>query len=309
MRFKGLDLNLLVALNTMLEERSVSGAALRLNLSQPAISAGLARLRQFFNDELLVPIGRQMMPTPFAESLRPVIIDLLTNAERLIATSSSFDPATSQRVFLIGASDFISTVLLTPLLRRLQHEAPSIRIDIIPSGDMLRQKFERGEIDIIITPEQYKSPDHPAELLFEEQHVIVGWKDNPVFESELTTDAYLSCGHIAVSIGSAREPSFAEGHMRGLAELRRIEVTATSFASLPFMLHQTNRLAILQERMARIYCDVLPLVMRPLPFELPPLREMALYHTARTTDAGVRWLLGKIRETAVSTEVAQPDQA
>ena len=155
MRFKGLDLNLLVALNTMLEERSVSRAAERLNLSQPAVSAALARLREFFDDELLVPLGRQMMPTSFAESLRPVIVDLLTNAERLIATSSSFDPATSQRCFCIGASDFISIVLLPPLLRRLEREAPSLRIDVIPTGHSLHQQFERGKVDIVIEPEQY----------------------------------------------------------------------------------------------------------------------------------------------------------
>lgn len=141
MRFKGLDLNLVVALDILLQERSVSRSAERLKLSQPAVSAALARLRDYFNDELLVSIGRSMIPTAYAESLWPIARDLLAKADLLIDTSSTFDPATSQRRFRISASDFIQTVLIAPALRALQTVAPGVSMDVGPTGSMSITQF------------------------------------------------------------------------------------------------------------------------------------------------------------------------
>jgi hypothetical protein len=119
MRFKGLDLNLFVAFQVLLERQNVSRAAEDLRLSQSAVSAALARLRQYFDDPLLIADGKRMIPTAHAMRLKPLVAELLADAAGIVAVSSNFDPATAVRHFRIGTSDYIGTVAIAPLLRRL----------------------------------------------------------------------------------------------------------------------------------------------------------------------------------------------
>jgi glyoxylase-like metal-dependent hydrolase (beta-lactamase superfamily II) len=127
MRFKGLDLNLLVALDTLVETRSVSRSAERMNLSQPAMSSALGRLRDYFKDDILVSHGKRMHPTAYAESLLPQVREALRGIEALIGTSTQFDPATSPRTFRLIASDYITAALVVPLVARLSEVAPNVR--------------------------------------------------------------------------------------------------------------------------------------------------------------------------------------
>ncbi|MFC3579161.1 LysR family transcriptional regulator [Sphingomonas hylomeconis] len=304
MRFKGLDLNLVMALDILLEERSVSRTAERLNLSQPAVSAGLARLREYFKDDLLVSVGRRMVPTAYAESLWPIARDLLATADRLIDTSSSFEPATARRRFRINASDYMQTVLITPVLRNMHARAPNVSVDVGPTGPLSIVQFESGYIDMMITPEQYASPSHPVQQLLEERHVVVGWSENPAMATPLDLETFLSLGHIAVSIGSGREMSFAERHLLPYRDRRRIEVTSSTFSGVPMMLPHTLRIAVLQERLATAYCTAFPLRVQPLPFDMPLLREVVQYHTARADDAGIAWLIGEFQRVAAEPVAA-----
>ncbi|WEK46309.1 MAG: LysR family transcriptional regulator [Candidatus Andeanibacterium colombiense] len=132
MRFKGLDLNLLAALSVLLEERSVSGAAARLHLSQPAISGALARLRGYFGDPLLVMQGKRMIPTAHAQALQPQLQAVLAQIDKLIAGAAQFDPPTAKRTFRISLSDYLITVLASGLVPRLRSEAPNILLDLAP---------------------------------------------------------------------------------------------------------------------------------------------------------------------------------
>ncbi|MEN2787324.1 LysR family transcriptional regulator [Sphingomonas qilianensis] len=298
MRFKGLDLNLVVALDTLLEERSVSRTALRLNLSQPAVSAALARLRDYFADELLVLVGRRMIPTAYAETLWPIARALLDKAELLIDTSSGFDPATSRRRFRVNASDYIQSVLIAPVLRNLHERAPHISMDVGPTGPQSIAQFESGEIDLIVSPEEYVSPSHPSYPLLDERHVVVGWSGNPAMNMPIDLDAFLSLGHIAVSIGAGRAIAFAERHLLPFRDRRRIEVTSSTFSGVPMMLQHTNRIAVLQERLAVAYSAPFELKLQPLPFDMPVLHEMVQYHAARANDAGIAWLVGEFRSVA-----------
>jgi DNA-binding transcriptional LysR family regulator len=296
MRFKGLDLNLLIALDVLLDERSVSAAAARMNLTQPALSAALSRLRRYFDDDLLLPVGRRMIPTPLAEELRPLTKQLMRDASLFINMSSSFDPATSKRRFGIGTSDYIITVLLAPLLARLDKIAPSVQLDVFPTGPEIHERLDRGEIDLVIAPEPFLSPSAPSELLFEEHHVVLGWSGNPAMREPLTTDRFFELGHIAVRIGMKRELSFAERHLEAHASRRRIEVTTTAFSSTPRLLVGTSRIAVLQERLAATFLPALPLIMQPLPIAIPLLKELVQFHPTRNADAGVRWLIDVLRE-------------
>src|SRR5690606_1858747 len=131
MRFNGLDLNLLLALQVLLEERSVTRAARRLNISQPAMSAALSRLRDYFQDDILVAQGKAMHPTPQAASLAVPVRRLLADLDALLTSTAVFDPATTQRSFRLVASDYITASVIGPLAERLADVAPRIRLELM----------------------------------------------------------------------------------------------------------------------------------------------------------------------------------
>ena len=295
MRFKGLDLNLIFALDVLLKERSVSRTAERLNLSQPAVSSTLARLRQYFDDELLVQSGRKMIPTAFADNLQGPIQQFLQSAEDLVSGSSSFDPATTKRNFRIGASDYVTLVVIAPLLRRLQHEAPSLTFHILPTGVETMRLMESGEIDCLLCPEDFTSHGQPAECLFEDGHVIVGDKANPLLEGPLSVAAFLAAPQVRLTIGAEQSFTFAERHLRSLGAERRIEISCSNFTLISHLLLGTDRIAVVQEKLAKVLMKDFPLASQPLPIEIPPLVEMAQYHSTRASDAGLRWLLDQLR--------------
>lgn len=304
MRFKGLDLNLLVALDALLETRSVSAAADRLNLSQPAMSAALSRLRDYFDDELLAPNGRRMHPTAYAETLFPQIKTCLSALDELVSSPTGFDPGTSHRTFRILGSDYVTTSALVPLVERLADIAPGIRLDIASVQDDAAEQLDQGAADVLLTPDNYIHPDHPAELLWEERQVIVGWNCNPLFQAALTEDSVFAAGHVAVLMGRARTASFADRELAIMGKNRRVEVTTGSFLAVPWLLQGANRLAFMHERLARSMAKLFPLAWAPTPFEFPIMREMVQHHRARTGDAGLTWLRRQISEVATEIDAA-----
>lgn len=296
MRLDRFDLNLLVALNVLLEERSVTRAAQRLNLTQPAMSAALRRLRQAFNDELLVAHGKRMVPTPHAQSLAPMVADMIGSAQALIASSTLFDPATSHRAFRIAASDYITTILIRPLLGELATIAPNVRIEIVPPGPAIEAALERGAIDCAISPEQFQHAGQPQELLFSERYVLLGWSRNPIFSRPLTQQDYDEAGHVVVELADAR--AVVEDQVRAMGDRRRIEVVTASFTIVPWLLPDTNRIALVHERLARLFVDKLDLVYVDPPFAIPPMRETLQYHRSRATDGGLIWLKDRLHHHA-----------
>ncbi|TAK56464.1 MAG: LysR family transcriptional regulator [Gammaproteobacteria bacterium] len=298
MRFKGLDLNLLAALDALIELQSVSRAAERLHLSQPAMSAVLGRLRAYFNDPILISSGKGMLPTPQALQMQPMLRQLLTSIDRLVTASAVFDPATSQRRFRIGASDYVATVIFSRLLRELETRAPGIGIELVPPSDELASNLERGRLDLVILPEMNLVPLHPTELLFEERFVVAGWSENPLLRQRLTEATFYEAGHVAVEIGEFRPTSFIEAALGQRGRARRIDVIVTVFSLVPMMLVGTRRLAVMHERMARESARVMPIVTAELPFEFPLMRQMLQYHSSRAEDSGLTWL-----RAAITTEV------
>jgi DNA-binding transcriptional LysR family regulator len=298
MRFKGLDLNLLVALDILLEERSVSRAAARLNLSQPALSAALARLRAFFGDPLLVSQGRRMIPTAEARSIQRELGPILGSVGELIARSTLFDPATSERVFSISASDYLVAVLFPGLIASLAREAPRIGLDLVPPSQEAQTALERGDLDLLLTPAEHCVPGHPASLLFTERHVVAGWRGNPLLARPVSEEEFFAAGHVAVRIGQVSRASFAESHLEGLERKRRIEVVAASFTTVPDLLGGTRRLAVMHERLARLMAQRLPIAWQELPFQFPVMREMIQFNSARSDDKGLQWLSSRLHRAA-----------
>ena len=303
MRFKGLDLNLLVALDILLAESSVSRAAERLHISQPAASAALGRLRDFFGDELLIQHGKRMIPTSYADSLAPEIRRILGQVDSIIQMSSDFDPGNSKRVFRLMASDYIAAVLIGPAIKRLAEVAPRIQLDIRLPSERVGIEFERGEIDLVLTPEEYISPNHPAELLFKEQHVVVGWEENPLLAKPLTSAEFFGSAHVIVTIGPARQLTYSERLLQSMATARTVEIFAPSFTVVPWLLIGTQRLTVMHDRLAQVFAEHLPLKIQPLPVAVPAMREMLQYHEARTHDAGIVWLRQLLHEMAASMSI------
>jgi DNA-binding transcriptional LysR family regulator len=301
MRYKGLDLNLLVALDALVDERSVSRAAERLNMSQPAMSAALARLRDYFDDPILGAHGKRMIPTAHALILKPMLRDLLNSVDAMVSVSAAFDPAKSERHFRIGASDYIATVICNALVAQVRRLAPKVTIELVAPFDGQVALLEQGEVDVLLTPDDHVSHDHPCDLLFEERYVVAGWRDNPMLDQPITEEQFFASGHVAVEIGRTNRTSFAEVALRTFGARRRIEVLVGSFLLAPELVVNTDRLTVMQERLAAVYARRLPLRLAPMPFPFPVMREMVQYNRTRAADTGLHWMIDQIRNAIATT--------
>ncbi|MBC2664169.1 LysR family transcriptional regulator [Novosphingobium flavum] len=294
MRLKGLDLNLFVVFDALMETRSTSRAAERIGISQPAASAALGRLREYFGDELLVVQGKRMYPTPLAESLLPEVRACLRSAESVLSMPVEFAPERSDRLFRVNASDYVAATILAPLARHLAQAAPGVRIHVSLSDEHAEGRLRRGEIDLLVTPAEWAVAGFPAEPLYEEEFVLAGWLDNPIFASPITAEDVLAHGHVAVSVGGPRITAVGDKQLELLGYSRRIDIVAPSFVVVPWLLIGTMRLALMHRRLAHDAARHFPLAYADLPFALPPLRQLAQYHETRATDAGLRWLIDQI---------------
>ena len=298
MRLDNFDLNLLVAFDVLTQEQNVTRAANRLNVTQSAMSASLKRLRESFQDEILTQHGKKMIPTPFASAMQPEVAAKLSELRALIARQGRFNPASSERTFRIAASDYITTVLLVPLLKDLAEEAPAIRFTFEQPGPASQIALANAEIDLLLTPEIFVHPDHPYEPVFEENHVTVCCKDNPLAEQGLTPRTFKDAGHVGVSV--SRKSTYAEEWFEKRGVERRIEVLAPSFIQAPFLVPGTMRICVMHERLALFMAERLPLHILEVPFSIPPMLEVMQFHGTRKADPGLLWLRSRIAEKAAS---------
>lgn len=309
MRFQRLDLNLLVALDALLAERSVSLAAQRIYLSQSATSSALGRLRDYFGDELLVVKGRQMVLTARAEELVEPVRAVLEQIRTTIAVSPPFDPATSDRVIRIMASDFITEVLLASALTDIHSAAPHMRFEIQAISESLVETLERGFVDLLITIDHAISPDHPSQILFEDDYVVVGWEANPAMAGALTREQYFSLGHVVPRFGRSRMTNFDDWFMRRQKQSRSVEVVTPTFLSMPSFIVGSNRIATMHRRMAKRIASYHPLTIREVPLEIPTIREAIQWHISNNHDPAIRWVVAQLLAEVGQKEVPQDASA
>ena len=304
MRFQRLDLNLLVALDALLAERSVSLAAERLCLSQSATSSALGRLREYFNDELLVVRGRRMALTARAEELVEPVRAVLDQIRATISVAPPFDPATSDRTIAIMASDYSTEVMLSTALRELSEEAPHMRFFIQPMNEAPVETLERGQIDLLLTIDVAISTEHPSRQLFEEDHVVVGWSGNPAMAEPMTEDLYFALGHVTPRFGKARVPAFEDWFVRRTKRQRRVEIVAPTFLSVPGLIIGSNRIATMHRRLATRLAEYLPLAVRESPLAIPPIRQALQWHVSNDRDPAIRWVVDRL--VAIAGRETQP---
>jgi DNA-binding transcriptional LysR family regulator len=297
MRFNRLDLNLLVALDVLLSEKSITRAARRLNLSQSATSGVLARLRDYFKDELLVLVGRNLVLTPLAVSLSDPVRDVLLQIQRTIEIKPEFDPRTAKREFRIFASDYVSTVLLGEFGRRISAEAPGISLDISPTTATPGEQLERGEVDLVILPRKFMSESQPTAVLFEETYTCIVWDGNDQVGEALSLEQYMRLGHVSSRFGSA-VTSFEERFLKDSGYDRRIEVSTASFTSLPHFVIGTNRIATMHTRLARTLARYYPIRLVAPPTEFPKLEMCMQWNRFLDQDPSHLWLRALLLEIA-----------
>lgn len=306
MRFQRLDLNLLVALDALLSERSVSLAADRLCLSQSATSSALGRLREYFADELLVVKGRTMILTARAEALIEPVRQVLEQIRTTIAVAPAFDHATADRQVRIMASDYSTQVLLAPALAVLEVEAPGLRFEIQPMTENPVEALERSLVDLLLTIDYAISADHPSQQLFEDDYVVVGDAANPALAGQISRDTYFELGHVTARFGKARIPAFEDWFVRRQKQQRRVDVVAPSFLSLPSLVAGTSRIATMHRRLAVQVVKGTTLVMREVPFDIPPIREAIQWHLTNNNDRCLRWVAARLAAIAHDPALSNP---
>lgn len=290
MRFKGLDLNLLVALDVLLAERSVTQAAARLHLTQSAMSGALARLRGTLNDELLVQSGRKMVLTPFAEELRDQVRQILTLVDSTMRSNPGFRPETSQRHFRIAASDFVNEVVMVPVQREVHRTAPGISLDLLPViSDEVFAQLHRGEMDLVIAPPEYCDPGNSQAELFSDSWVCIAWAENAAVGPTMSREQYLAMDHVVLQ-PYGRSVALDEQHLSAMGLERRVKVTAPVFTLIPQLVVGTDRIATVPARLPEIHRYARFLKSSKLLFDIPPLTETMQWHPSRERDMGLAWL-------------------
>lgn len=295
MRFNRLDLNLLVALDALLTERSITKAAERLNLSPSATSNALARLREYFDDELLVQVGRRMEPTPRAEGLHEAVRDVLVRVDSTIAMQPAFDPTRTDRAFRIFVSDYTQMVFAPHLLALAAQERCSARFDFQQQVPNPQRSLERGEADLLIIPRGFLSPDHPEEVLYTEEFVCVVWRDSPLARGELSFERYLAAGHVLMQPPGGVGDSFEAWFVKRYGVTRRVAVTSYGFASLPALVVGTDLIATVHARLARVLAAAWPIEIRTPPLPITAMEQGVQWHKYRSQDPGLVWLRGLLR--------------
>lgn len=306
MRFNRLDLNLLIGLDVLLTECNITRAARRLCLSQSTASGILARLREYFGDELLVQSGRVMVPTPLALTLMEPVRDILLKIKQTVESATEFTPHSALRHFRIVASDFVSSVVMTRLAARLNQLAPFVTVEFLQPSERSMAQLERGEFDIMVLPERYLSRSYPSEILFSDHFSCIVWDGNTEVGEQLTTSDYLRLGHVVTSFGSYQESAVDEFFFRSIGLTRRIEVSCSAFNLLPQFVIQTQRIATLQNQLAQNLALHYPIRVLPAPMAIPRIVEGMQWHPSKHNDPAHLWLRSVLRQLVLECDFEKP---
>ena len=298
MRLTGVDLNLLVAFDALMSERSVTRAAERLSIGQSAMSATLARLRRLFDDPLLVRQGRVLVTTSLAESLIDPVHEALTMIEQTLAFGSHFDPSTDHRTFSVVASDYVTLVFLRPLLARLTAEAPNVRLHLRPVTADYRDLLRRNQIDLLVMPREILGQSHefPTSPLFSDRYVVAVDRDNPDIGTTITVEEFSKQPYLAYNAGPL--PSLAEQQLDAAGITRNLEVSTQTFVLAPYLLRGTRLLTLIHERLGRAVQDQLDIRLLEPPLRLSPITEVMSWTQRHDHDPAHVWLRGRLHDLA-----------
>jgi DNA-binding transcriptional LysR family regulator len=273
-----LDLNLLVSLDALLQQRSVTKAAAQMGLSQPALSASLARLRRHFGDELLTRVGNEYRLTPLAVQLRGLARAALTGVERVFTAQPEFDPASSNREFNLLISDYAVAVLGDTIAELLAEEAPSARLRLTANtpGAVDQAHQLLLSTDLLFVPHGFVS-DLSHRDLYRDEWVCIVAADNEAVGEQLTVENLETLPWVVTFHGpTAATPAARQMRMRGI-ELN-IQVVTENFLTVPSLVAGSGRIALLQRRLVELLPLNIGLRQLPPPVEVGPLVEAMWWH-------------------------------
>src|SRR4051812_1623708 len=293
-----LDLNLLVALDALLQQRSVTRAAAQMNLSQPALSASLARLRRHFDDELLTRVGNEYRLTPLAVQLRELVRLALSGVERVFTAQPEFDPSSSTREFSLLVSDYVVIVLGDTIAALLTEEAPHTRLRLTPHSPAMVERADQVLLgaDLLLLPHGFVS-DLSHRDLYRDEWVCVVSADHPVVEEGLTVDHLRSLPWVVTYHGQTASTPAAR-QMRTLGIEPRVQVVTEDFITVPTLVAGSERIALLQRRLVELLPLGSGIRSLPCPIELGPLVEAMWWHPALDDDPEHRYLRNVIARAA-----------
>ena len=299
MRYRSLDINLLVMLDILLETGSITRTSETLGLTQPAVSAALARLRSHFGDDLLVPFGRANTPTPLARRLKTPLKELLARTDALIAMRPGFDPASDKRRFSLIGSEYVGIVFGNDLLKAVALAGPHLTVELDTIQPASFDRFERGEIEMMIIPEQIALPDHPTMRLIDESWVCAVSADNSEVGDALTLEQYFAARHVVFKVhGSSRLAILDGSFLDRSAYHREVAVEVPGFAYLLEFLPGTPFIATIQRRLAMKLSERLPIRIVEAPIEFPPLPIVMQWHRHLDDDDGLKWFRSRVKSAA-----------
>lgn len=295
-----IDFNLLATLEALLAERSVSRAAGRLGLSQPALSAQLARLRTMFGDQLFVPSHRGMTPTPLALQLQGPLGAALARLREVVTSARVFDPARDAFTVRIAASDYVQAALLLDFALALRTEAPGVRIALLAAdGARLAGQMERGEVDLaVLTPENIADTLR-SRPLFEERYVFIARRGHPALRRKLDLPRFCALDHVMVSPRGGSFTTPVDDLLDAMGLRRRVVLSASTFQSVLELVERSDLVALVPGRLADARGGHLRVLVPP--FEVPGFSIRMAWHDRDHGDAAQRWVrerLAAYAETA-----------
>ncbi|WP_433556029.1 LysR family transcriptional regulator [Pseudonocardia xinjiangensis] len=295
------DLNLIPALAALLEHRNVTRAADTMRVGQPAMSTALARLRRLFDDPLLVRRGRILELTPMGQALVEPVHEVLASLEQLLAITPSFDPTTDRHAFTIAASDYVTLVLLRPLLDELHRDAPGVGVQVVPVNRTTAAAVERARVDLALVPRQImasRTPGIESRELFTERYVPVVWSQNREVGDILDRDSMQRIGYVRYLDEDSGTPSFIDAQLSAMGIQPQVALTALSFALVPLLLLGTQFFGFVQERLVRMPHVRPDLRVLTTSISPEPIVQCMYWNPVMQRDPAHRWLRERIATIA-----------
>jgi len=302
-----LDLALLRNFCVLIDEESVSRAAERMGIGQPAMSHALARLRAAFDDPLLVRSQHRMVPTAKALELREVVKDILARIDGL-QVPTQFDPKTTPVQFTVTATEFTEYLIFPRLMQRLAVEGPAINILVRPPHpERSLGWLEQGEIDFRLGSSEKAPPALRGRPLFADRLVSIVRQGHPVLDRPMTTERYVELPHVRPEIeGRSRSERAVDEAMAGLHRKLRLALRVRNYLTVPHVVAQSHLAAIVPSRLAKAFADVLPLTIFETPLRLPTIQYSIYWHDRTHGSAPHRWLRRLIADIAQSDDDSRP---
>lgn len=297
-----IDLHLIRVLHTVLTERNVSRAAVRLGMHQPAVSAALKRLREYAGDPLLVRSGAGMVPTVAGLRMVEPAANILRDAQRLFSDAREFSPASSRVVFRIAASDYLDPQFLPRLVQDVKAHAPLSEIEIHPlnAATDYQQQLARGDVDVVVGNWLTPPLDLHLGKLFSDEVVCLVSKKHPAVRRGWDQAAWLEADHIAPTATHPGARGVIDEHLSNLGLRRHIVARCPHFGLIPGMVASTLLVLTTGRQYCARFVEQLPVQILPCPVQFPPLVYYQLWHERSHTSASSRWLRERIKSVAAT---------